>query len=613
MNSINKFYSLLLLLTISFYANAQTGPGGIGTKDGTSNLVLWLDANTINQSNGTNVSTWTDQSGYGNTATASSGHEPTFQTSILNGAPVVRFTAANTDYLTVSDDASLKPADISVIVVASHTSSHVDWAPFVIKTDTWAWETGYGIATDKPISNQRCFVTEWDVNFVTDALAYNTPTIMTMVYDKSSVVLYNNEDLLGSDSYTADILQTTDPLLIGISPNNDGSGVQAALDGDIAEVIIVDRDITSVERIIIHNYLAAKYGLTLASNDKYAGDQSANGNYDFEVIGIGTESDGSQTESHGSGGLWIKQASNFGNGDYLMIGHNEVQPQLYTSTEDPGLSSASIEKRWGRDWYFDITDAGAAITVDLTFDFDEAGMNSSSSPAGTASNYKLLYRSGTSGNWSIVTSASSIGSSQVLFTGVSLTNGDGYYALGTIDATNSPLPIELLSFEARLNGNLVQIDWQTASETNNDYFTIERSTDGVEWQEIAQIPGAGNSNEIRKYSYIDNAPVAGLTYYRLKQTDYNGSFDYSPVRKVEVQQKAELKLYPNPTQNSITIEGNIQDEQNVRVYNSLGQEFSSIILIKRTNSTSIKIDLSALPKGVYFVRIDENLFKVFKN
>ncbi len=595
----------LFFLFISVFGQAQTGPGGVEDVSGTSNLTMWLDANTISQTNGTNISSWTDQSGYGNTANAVSGNEPVFQTNVLNGFPVVRFTASNTDYLRVSDAASLNPDKIFIAIVASYTSSSIKWSPFLIKTNNYSqWSKGYGIARNNSNAQQIAFVTAYNVNDVIASLSYNTPTILTLNYDKVNVELYNNESLLGTDNYTSNIENTTNYLYLGISPNASsgiGTGVQNPLDGDIAEVIIINRNVNSAERIIIHNYLAAKYGLTLASNDKYAG------NYDDNVIGIGAESSGSHTKSNDGKGLTIEQNTGFANGEYLFAGNNvETNENLYTDIS--GVTG--LKARWKRIWYFDITGSGNE-TVNLTFDISEGGF--SGNAGSPASNYKLLYRSSTSGNWTDAGTASSINGDQITFSNNSLSNGDGYYTIGTLDYDNSPLPIQLLSFDAVKQDLNVLLNWQTATETNNDFFTIERSQNGKDWEALTQVKGAGNSNEIRSYHYADHSPLPEMSYYRLKQTDYDGSFDYSSVRKVELQQKAELKVYPNPTQSSITIEGYIQTPQSIQILNSVGQEFSSSIHMLRLDSTSVKIDLSALPVGVYFIRLNDEMIKVFKN
>ncbi|MGZ4060289.1 MAG: T9SS type A sorting domain-containing protein [Bacteroidia bacterium] len=104
----------------------------------------------------------------------------------------------------------------------------------------------------------------------------------------------------------------------------------------------------------------------------------------------------------------------------------------------------------------------------------------------------------------------------------------------TLSGVN-PLPIELLSFSAAYNNeNAVDIKWSTASEKNNDYFTVERSADGMNFEKINIVHGAGNSTHTINYSSIDNSPLEGISYYRLKQTDFNGSYVYSKSVAVEI-------------------------------------------------------------------------------
>lgn len=93
-----------------------------------------------------------------------------------------------------------------------------------------------------------------------------------------------------------------------------------------------------------------------------------------------------------------------------------------------------------------------------------------------------------------------------------------------------PLPIELLSFTAEPVDEAVIVEWSTASQVNNDYFTIDRSYDGYEWENKAYIPGAGNSNSQLEYKWVDYNPISGVSYYRLTQTDYNGESEtFDPV------------------------------------------------------------------------------------
>jgi hypothetical protein len=110
-----------------------------------------------------------------------------------------------------------------------------------------------------------------------------------------------------------------------------------------------------------------------------------------------------------------------------------------------------------------------------------------------------------------------------------------------------PLPIELLSFQAVSIEPFITLSWQTASETNNDFFSIERSADAVNFEEIAQKPGAGNSKAVLNYSFTDTNPLDGVNYYRLKQTDLDGTFSYSAIKSALASKNdSYLRISPMP-------------------------------------------------------------------
>ena len=112
------------------------------------------------------------------------------------------------------------------------------------------------------------------------------------------------------------------------------------------------------------------------------------------------------------------------------------------------------------------------------------------------------------------------------------------------------LPITLISFEAEKKLNSVLLTWVTLAEINNDFFTIEKTKDGVNFELVGNVKGAGNSIEKLSYELIDASPYDGVSYYRLKQTDFNGEYTYSELRAVEfggVDLVSNSKLYPNPT------------------------------------------------------------------
>ncbi|MEZ4922354.1 MAG: T9SS type A sorting domain-containing protein [Crocinitomicaceae bacterium] len=119
----------------------------------------------------------------------------------------------------------------------------------------------------------------------------------------------------------------------------------------------------------------------------------------------------------------------------------------------------------------------------------------------------------------------------------------------------SGLSIELLNFTANLRQNerVVDLNWVTVSEADNDYFTVERSADGLNWEAISTVDGAGTSSVELLYADIDPNPQFGVSYYRLKQTDFNGNYTYSPIVSIEMYAENQILIYPNPAENGTTI------------------------------------------------------------
>ncbi|TAH40602.1 MAG: T9SS type A sorting domain-containing protein [Bacteroidetes bacterium] len=112
------------------------------------------------------------------------------------------------------------------------------------------------------------------------------------------------------------------------------------------------------------------------------------------------------------------------------------------------------------------------------------------------------------------------------------------------------LPIELIAFDANVDGKNVRLNWSTAAEINNDFFTLERSADGRNFEEIGKVRGSGNTTSQRDYSFVDESPLNGESFYRLRQTDYDGKFEvFDPKRisiKKEVLDDSKLSVWPNP-------------------------------------------------------------------
>ena len=161
------------------------------------------------------------------------------------------------------------------------------------------------------------------------------------------------------------------------------------------------------------------------------------------------------------------------------------------------------------------------------------------------------------------------------------------------------LPIGLLSFSAEKNKSTVDIKWNTASEINNDYFTVERSKDAIQFSTLVNVPGSGNSNSEKNYAAKDNSPYNGISYYRLKQTDFDGKFEYSDIVAVDfLTDEYGISIYPNPSTNELTIEisGN-KVLVNFEIINSIG-----VVVYQGILNQKMTIQTSSFAAGIYVIK-----------
>lgn len=193
--------------------------------------------------------------------------------------------------------------------------------------------------------------------------------------------------------------------------------------------------------------------------------------------------------------------------------------------------------------------------------------------------------------------------------------------IGAHEATSSGvgLPIELVSFTAECNDAGVVLKWTTALEINNHYFTIERSGNGTDYSAIGEVQGAGNSVKVLHYSLIDDAaPTKSETssYYRLKQTDYDGGYKYSKIVSVNCSEGSygdnDLKVYPNPFASNFTVSFKPSDAtQKITIYNVFGQIVYSAEVNPQTTSMDVLVG-DVLPAGNYFLSVEsDGLNKLF--
>lgn len=190
-------------------------------------------------------------------------------------------------------------------------------------------------------------------------------------------------------------------------------------------------------------------------------------------------------------------------------------------------------------------------------------------------------------------------------------NNNGVAGTGLTYTNNSSLPVELIGFDAKnINGNII-VEWVTATEVNNNFFTVERSIDGFNAEVIGVVSGSGNSNAILNYQFEDLHPVSGIAYYRIKQTDYDGTTEVFPWKAVEVVEriKSELSVFPNPTSGNISVllSNTNQGVYTIKVIDVVGK----IVYLQNENSENNVFASFTLPSGltsgVYFVEVNNNV------
>jgi Secretion system C-terminal sorting domain len=597
-----KFLLSTLFIFSWLISTAQNGPGGVGTTNGASNLVLWLKANTLSLSNGANVPAWPDHSGYNNNASSAAGSEPAFLSATYNNQPSVGFTAANTDYLSIPDAPSLKPNNISIFCVGKYTTGTSSYAPFLIKTNTYSWTEGYGLTLNAGANATYTFINNWSTNFVSVPLAVNTATIFNTIYDNFNVQLFHNEVSQGVDPLTANIINSNNSLYIGISPNTAGTGVQAPLNGDVAEVIVFNRNINAAERILINNYLSAKYNINLGENDIYDEDNIANGNFDFDVAGIGRVNAANIHNDAKSSIVRINSAADLGDNEFLVWGHDNAAMLPTLTTDVP----AGVQARAGRTWR--VTETGDVGAVTMQFDLNGITV-------ANPSDLRLLIDTDNDGLFADetpVSGAVSVGGGLYEFQSVSSLGDNMRFTIATINSVT--LPIKITDFQlSNIRNKQVKVNWSFVSDNSIDFFEVYHSKDGNQWNYIDKKVNATNSSSTTSFSIINRSPFNGTSFYKLKIIYKDGLVEYSNIKNIQLNQNIEIKVYPNPASSVLFIEGTFLTKDNIRVYNSNGQDVSKSVQLKTLNSSTIQLSIIDLPNGIYILKSKKHSVSFQKN
>lgn len=254
------------------------------------------------------------------------------------------------------------------------------------------------------------------------------------------------------------------------------------------------------------------------------------------------------------------------------------------------LTAKVVNKTW------DISpNTGTGLDVTATFQWN-------GSDAAGDFDYTYAYLAHyTGGKWDSYTPADISGQSDPYTLSLSGISTFSSFGAGSDD---SALPVDLVYFTGFQYGSGVTLEWETASELDNDRFEIEKSSDGINFSKISQIKGQGTINHTSNYYYQDMLPIDGLNYYRLKQIDYSGSFQYSEVRNVNyVDSRENISVFPNPSSDRISISELHRFSGKVMLtYTDLsGKIVLSQSISNATEQSSF--DISSLSRGQYILHI----------
>ncbi|MCH7964047.1 MAG: DUF2341 domain-containing protein [Bacteroidetes bacterium] len=294
-------------------------------------------------------------------------------------------------------------------------------------------------------------------------------------------------------------------------------------------------------------------------------------------------------------------------------------PVDITSTEilnAPNILPSVANPLNDRYWAVDVFGTPGTYTANLTFTLPSGYLD-----LGDEANLNLYNRSSSSdGSWTtLVSGATSMTATTVTFDGVS--------TLGqfTIGSSGSPLPVELVSFTGKVKDQKVYLNWSTATEVNNYGFEIERKipdqvrNDNRNWENIGFVEGHGNSNSPKEYSFIDNEiSSAGIYYYRLKQIDNDGVYEFSKTIEVNFNVPIKFELsqnYPNPFNPSTTISFNLPKSGVVtlKVYNIMGEEIKILVEgYREAGNYTVNFNAEEHPSGMYLYRLTAGGFTATK-
>jgi hypothetical protein len=579
--------------------HAQTGPAGVG--DPTTNHI-WLRADDLQLTDGEAVASWPDASGNGNSAAqVNADFQPTFVASgNLNGRAAVRLDG-NDDRLIIADDDALD-GTAGITYFAVIRPNNLDGTPhgilgkridFTVETDysyTWFFWENADLNLDvndnshrfnslpTTFSNATNYLLGWDFD------GGRAATERSRIYSANQTVATAANPQTSLNASSVDVV-------IGALNDN----YRAFIGADYAELIHFNYALNDLERNLVATYLSAKYAIPLANGDLYAYDSPVEGDFDHNVAGIGRDVSGDQIrEARGTGVVTIGGPAILPDDTYLVWG-NDGGGLALTEFSDlpPGTSSRS-----GRSWRAnERTGAGGAADVGtIAITFDLRGI--SPPPTGEL---RLLIDTNGDGSFADETpiaGAEEVAAGQYRFGNIDqIVNGARF----TLATAETALPGRFYDFSAEAVGNDARLAWSVFEEERGEYFAVDRSRDGITWDELSRIHLADRDD----YTYRDVAVNLRRAYYRVRQVGYDRTFTVTPVRELRFEYTADVAAFPNPFTGTVRIENVPSAEDRPLLLDGQGRPVRETHSVRPTGVHELSLDGRNLASGIYYLRWED--------
>lgn len=270
---------------------------------------------------------------------------------------------------------------------------------------------------------------------------------------------------------------------------------------------------------------------------------------------------------------------------------------------DPNLvqdgSDEAVIDRW---WEINST---AAITANLTFRY-RGNTENTLLPAYNTGTLGAQYWA--SGAW--LPDNAILGSGTGVTAGVGVVTANGVsiaaaYTPWVLSSQLAPLPVEWLTFTTTCTTNNALVKWSTATEQNNDYFTVQRSTDGFIWDNIGTVNGAGNSSQVNAYTFVDPQLLSATTYYRIRQTDYNGQHSYSSLSTLQPcgTTQASIDAFSASGQVSVAVQTTFGSDYSVQLFDTQGRLVREQQFAAREGANRFELLGQVPATGIYMVTV----------